>query len=671
MLHIKDFDFNTFHTNQTYKLKKKKYTTSSFSFDIETTSTVDENGKKIAFPYIYQFGINGKAFYCRYMSECVAFFNAINEFLEDNDINIVCLVHNLSYEFTFMSAFLDFTNVFARKKGKPMKATYNNIDFRCSMTLSNMSLDTLANRFCSIKKLKGDLDYTKIRYPETKLTEKEMMYCENDVLILNEYWSTYIVPTFLLKKGGAILPLTNTSIVRQSCKNRIEFFYNYNEKLSAIAPSTELYSILTKAFIGGYTHANIYKSMRVLDNVGSYDFTSSYPAQMLHNKYPMSPFKEVKSEFFQHFIGKTDEYALLVLVIFKNLQAKSQHTYLSVHKSIKIGNHVADNGRILSCDLCTYWLTEKDLEIVKMFYSGSIAIEKMYVSKKGYLPKFIIDSVVDFYKLKNDYKKQVKEYEKTNHPDKELIGRYLMNSKNMLNSLFGMMCTRTDGDEIVWDGKEWDTELSDYEFRKGDFLVFQWGVWVTANARSALMQGVHDIGNDVCYCDTDSIKLLNPEKYTDYFHSKNLEIREKVKKACEYFNLDYNSVEKIGEWDFEGVYKQFKTLGAKKYCTDNSVTVSGISKQAFMNECERRGCSTFDLLKNGTVIEPQYTHKTTMLSFWKNEITEYKYIIDDVEHTIPIGNYVHASEAPFSISITPNYKKLFNDLLTNKYNTVV
>ena len=43
-----------------------------------------------------------------------------------------------------------------------------------------------------VKKLVGNLDYTKIRNSKTILTEKELAYCENDCLVIYEYIKKFL-----------------------------------------------------------------------------------------------------------------------------------------------------------------------------------------------------------------------------------------------------------------------------------------------------------------------------------------------------------------------------------------------------------------------------------------------------------------------------------------------
>ena len=69
------------------------------------------------------------------------------------------------------------------------------------------------------------------------------------------------------------------------------------------------------------------------------------------------------------------------------------------------------------------------------------------------------------------------------------------------------------------------------------------------------------------------------------------EITEKLKTACEFHGIDFSEtrpknikgVEKpLGVWEYEGIYDEFKTLGAKRYMgrqgNDWIFTVAGVNK---------------------------------------------------------------------------------------------
>lgn len=134
-----------------------------------------------------------------------------------------------------------------------------------------------------LRKKNGDLDYEKIRTSKTKLTKKELEYCEYDCLVVYHYILFELETYKELKK----IPITYTGHVRKEFRNRINLDYKYKGQVrKAINTEPHIYNLLVDAFMGGYTHANYYYANKIIKNVDSYDFTSSYPYVMLSEKYP-------------------------------------------------------------------------------------------------------------------------------------------------------------------------------------------------------------------------------------------------------------------------------------------------------------------------------------------------------------------------------------------------
>ena len=134
-------------------------------------------------------------------------------------LRLIIYVHNLAYEFQFIKDFLGIDNIFARKPHKPMKYVVNNIEFRCSYFLSNMSLSKFSENSpsCYHRKLSGDdYDYTKLRTPDTSMTLSEKSYCYNDVRGLVECIRDKINDEN--NKSIADIPLTSTGYVRRDIK---------------------------------------------------------------------------------------------------------------------------------------------------------------------------------------------------------------------------------------------------------------------------------------------------------------------------------------------------------------------------------------------------------------------------------------------------------------------
>ena len=87
--------------------------------------------------------------------------------------------------------------------------------------------------------------------------------------------------------------------------------------------------------------------------------------------------------------------------------------------------------------------------------------------------------------------------------------------------------------------------------------------------------------------------MLNYDKHKNYVENYNKEIRAKLSEALFYHNLPKDSLEPktvkgvkkpLGVWDFEGTYKKFKTLGAKKYIYEDEngeleTTIAGLPKK--------------------------------------------------------------------------------------------
>ena len=291
--------------------KRYKFDNTIYTFDIETTSYLILDGEQIpaieylnlpknkqdrcifqSQMYIWMFGINEKIYYGRTWDELKEFLIRI-DFFTNNCIKYV-YVHNLPFEFQFLRNSFDFKNVFARKSRKPIMFSLvdYNFRFRCSLSMSNCSLEKLADVYnLPIKKLSGNLDYYKIRNSKTILNEKELSYCENDCLVVYEY----IKKELLIYGNLKNIPLTSTGHVRKELKEKIQANYKYKWKVKrSINVDGHVYNLLLDAFQGGYTHANWIYSDSIIKNVKSFDFNSSYPYVMVTEKFPSSEFKKCK-----------------------------------------------------------------------------------------------------------------------------------------------------------------------------------------------------------------------------------------------------------------------------------------------------------------------------------------------------------------------------------------
>lgn len=576
-------EFN-YHFSDRYTKKKKNYDNTIYTFDIEITSyyilnnkiysafdylkLTDDEKEKCVFQscmYIWMFSINDVVYYGRTFEELEIFLDKIFFYNEDKKI---VYVHNLSFEFQFLKSYFKFNSVVARKAHKVMKCLLNkyNIEFRCSYYLSNVKLELLPKIFkLNVKKLVGNLDYSKIRNSKTILSDEELSYCENDCLVLYEYIKKELETYEYLDK----IPLTSTGKVRRELKNKISTNMSYKYKVRrSYNDDPNIYNLLIGCFQGGYTHSNYYYTDTIIKDVSSFDFNSSYPYVLVAYKYPMTGFKEcfIKSE--KQMISN---FAYILIVKFKNISSKYFNNFISGSKCVNVKKGKYDNGRLISAEEIEIMLTDVDFKfILKSHIYESYEIIKSYYAIYDFLPKeyieFILEKYVGKTKLKNLKGFEV-EYAKT---------------KNSFNALYGMTVTNNIRDEVVFDGENWqELELSDNDIIKKlkkekmeGFLSFSWGVWCTAHARNNLLENLIKLDDYVIYSDTDSLKLrngFNKKVIDDY----NKSVIDRLKKVSEILKIDYDKFcpedskgvkHLLGVFENDGEYYEFITQGAKKYC---------------------------------------------------------------------------------------------------------
>ena len=534
---------------------------------------------KINVLYIWQMSIDGIAYYGRTLNELKEFLNTLRTAYKGR---IFIYVHNFSYEFQYLRNILEFSEVFARKPRKPIYArTESGFEFRCSYFLTGMSLESLPKNFrLNVEKLSGFLDYDTLRSPLTLLTEKELSYCEHDVLVIHEL----IAQFKQIYKHIANIPYTSTGRIRRNVK---KLMYPVKKDVSVCTPTPGIFQMLQAAFAGGYTHANAAHVGTVVEDVHSFDFASSYPAQMLLQKYPSSPFSKEPLTDIKLLDGKNKAY--LLTVIFYNIESRNYWNYISGHKCSQLINGTYDNGRIAAADELEITCTEVDIEIISANYHFSkCEVLECYSAKKDYLPKPFTDYIIELYR------------DKTKLKDVSGMEQKYLEAKRFVNGLYGMCVTNTIADTVIFSLMSgWKVEPMKFEdiesglqdMRDKGFLNYAWGVWVTAYARRALWKAILKLDYNAVYCDTDSIKYFG--EHDEFFKQYNSDILADFKRVCDergYSMQDFAPLDPkgkphpLGVFEPDAHYDRFLTWGAKKYAYEINgkchLTVAGLSKKA-------------------------------------------------------------------------------------------
>ena len=615
--HFKSFDFDIYTVGR--GKNKREYSNIIYTFDIETCNIIRyknelmcvnpsidkeiyQKSEKYGVMYIWQLGINNNIYYGRTWEEFLAFLTIINDF---DPYNKIFFVHNLSFEFEYLRSVLKFPDdpqIIARANRNVIK--FNSlcglgdsiIEWRCTLALTCMKLELLADDFnLPHAKLTGYLDYNKgLRNSLTELSKNELDYCEYDCIVV------YDLIKYFLKQYKNIhdIPLTQTGIVRREVKkifikNKI---IQLAKKCSPL--NYEGWRIENNAFRGGITHTNYIYADIPIYYCGSKDETSAYPTMLIAKMYPMERFRKVFKSMYSYYINDSN-YCKLFRIKLKNIKSRYYNTYISESWCIDdLGKHIKgailDNGRVKACKECELTITEIDLKLIRECYIiQKEEIQEMWVSKAGRLPKCFIEFILKQYADKTTLK---------NVKNKEV--EYL-NSKQKFNALYGMAVTRNISMEYKIDknGEWYNVPLSvdkineklkeqasfhDYSY----FMPFSWGVFCTAYARQALFSNIIKCDSDVCYYDTDSIKLINYQEHEHIFEEYNKQITKELEEACKFYNIDIEKLapktiegikKPLGVFDDEGVYKVCKFMGAKKYCTsydgkEFELTVAGVPK---------------------------------------------------------------------------------------------
>lgn len=646
---------------------KQKFLDLICAFDIETTG-IPEIRNSIM--YIWQFQIGEElTVFGRTWDQFSEFLIRSKKYIRKN-CRVLVFVHNLSYEFSFLKGIYKFSieEVFAVQRRKVLKCSmYQTFEFRCSYIQSNMSLGDFTRKMNVKHRKLNDFDYGIPRYPWTPLTVEELLYCQNDVLGLVE-----AIRAEMDRDNDTIysLPFTSTGYVRRDMKLAArKLDHNY---FQSMFPDKRQYYALKEAFRGGDTHGNRYFSDIEIENVHSFDRSSSYPDVLINCKYPIRPFEEIMliPSLDQIETGIYDrERAYLMRVRLYDVELRIRDwgcPYLAKAKCRKIRGGEFFNGRILRADYLETTITDVDYRILKNEYSFRVEVFQIWKSIYGYLPNAFRDVIKEYYRRKTTLK---------NVKGQEI---YYDKSKNLLNACYGLMATdpiriaidyiAEDGD-FHYDFEDIVSELHpDREVkgiddlfryaRKKSFICYQWGVWCTAWARLRLHEGIALVsdpehGRDFVYADTDSVKYIGSADWTEYNEQRK---RDSLETGA-YADDPSGKRHYMGVFEREHDYDLFKHMGAKKYAgvVDGklTVTIAGVNKKK--GSAELAAAGGLSAMRDDFV----FRDAGGVAAVYNDLLNSYDYTLPDGK-TVTVSSNVYLEPSEYTLGKTQEYK----DILT-------
>lgn len=589
---VKDFPYNKFKNISTVENKNNRYADLICTFDTETTSFTKEEcpllGSDFGFMYLWTACVGGECVYGREWGQFKAFLQML-QFVTGctGDPALVFYVHNLPFEFQFMRDFFNVGKVFATEKRKVVYCELDNTEFRCSYRLTNMGLDAYTKKTKGVihKKQSGeDFDYSIKRYPDTPITDNELKYAVWDVLGLYEGLQTTLEEDTL-----ATVPITSTGFVRRDYRESCLVYPGFSNYLIKKKLTAEDYLLCKEAGRGAISGSNHVYTDETLYDLDSEDIKSSYPYQMCTKYFPASKFIKERIHTGPVFDAYLNSSCCLIVWSAENIKLKKYWSipYISKAKCRYVKGGRCGNGKLYWAKEICMCCTEIDFKIIVNDYSmENIEIHDFRRADRGMLPVPFRRHLLEMFQTKTDLE----------DGDPYIYMRY----KNKINASFGMMLTDILNPEIIYEGgvEPWleepvtdiDEALRKHYRKKNNFLSYQDGIWVMAHARDSLHEGMDGVGFDVVQVDTDSVKHLG--EHRDVFER----INQRIIANAENFDLKPYAIRKNGEkvylgvWEHEGkegyrTYRQFRSLGAKKYCFidykgEMGITVSGLKKSS-------------------------------------------------------------------------------------------
>lgn len=573
------------------KSRATKYINCGAGFDCETSRCAYLNKPKTndktalqtyreslySYVYIWQFAVGKTIYLCREYKLISSFLHKLDAMCDckgDKPVLIIWIA-NINYEFTyFQHEFMsDIHDVFAKGEHEVVSFDYgNHLHFTECLGVFGYSLENIAELHCTTKKLKGDLDYNLVRHSLSPLTENELAYCINDVAILSEL-TAYAHNEYTLQ--GKKIPLTATGIVRNEIKRAYQakgfskLKQLETDNLKLIGTQAQYNEFRRYLYSGGLTHSNFKYVGHILNDITCFDLTSAYPWALNSKFYASGELKHCdnfpRETFIKFLKGNRTKckHIIAKLTIF-GIQSKSTHSIISKHKVLNAVNIVEDNGRIFKADSVTLWVNEIDFSnICSIYKAKSFRLDDLYYfTESKRVDKEMLSTMNAWYIRKAILKEQMKTMDKHSAEYKACKKDY-DELKKKINSVYGMTVTELYelNFELVATGEIKATKQSWEDYNKTIFNPYV-GYWCTSYVRQRLVQVISAFPDYVVQYDTDSVYCLPSDALNAFIKDINIEIENEIKASpC----CRDTHTHDLGQWDFDGFYKEYIPMGSKRY----------------------------------------------------------------------------------------------------------
>ena len=572
-----------------------KYATDFAVLDTETS----HNSNFDSWIYQWAFKIKNNYIYGRRPSELIEFLrNTAETYQLSNDKRLIIYIHNASYDLQYLKHYLceydPNAEFFAINAHSIIICDILGFRILCSWKLTNLSLNALSKNY-SDKYIKavGEIDYTKVRYQDSRLTKKDWFYMFSDVAAQMDGIKGFI--RAMGYNNAYEAPFTSTGFVRTACRKASEKDPEWRREFTTSALDLEMYNLCAWAFMGGVCIASFKyagDTIRIEDlpegyGLGHKDFTSSYPARQMINYFPEgagSWYGEIETK--EEFEDLLNTFCCIFELTLYNVHIKHGVTAPCIPSSKCIGlkEPVRLNGKVVYAKQLTIAVTEIDYKWIKAQYTADdMKVDRMLIFRRGKVPDWLKGEVYTYFENKCSLDKESELY---------------MKWKALLNAIYGMTATKLvrphytlDGDKIftlqTFEDEEAENakQLRHYYRSYNSFMPYQYSLYTTAWARNALYTMIECAGyENFLYCDTDSIFYIKTPENEARLQAFAEECRQNAREAGAYVGDKY-----LGEPTDEAPIRAFRALHAKCYAMEEQnkngdyelkVVIAGIPKNS-------------------------------------------------------------------------------------------
>jgi len=463
--------------------------------------------------------------------------------------------------------------------------------FRCSYTLLSASVERLGEDFNLSKSsfLENDKKFYNVEPKQTieELPPKYIEYCKNDVKIIElsliEFQKSLNVLSKKFAKSFALRFDKKLTIGSLSFSIQKRYLHKFNKEnntdIDIFTYSHTDFKIASKFFSGGFTqfNPNIQNKLINVNGVGI-DVVSMYPSIM----YGALPYGKIYN-FKNDTPDKTKKYVIFT-------ERKIEFAYANNPEVICLKNWGKTTARYVShLRNFTCYYFEKEWNTLNKFYTFKNVkiINSYFVYVENYLKEFVTD--IFNYKTIAKQNKQLgmKQSYKTllnagygKHATREKYEmEYMTNDILDPGDLFNTKRFSKDIElKVLRDGSHQNYYRSYIMINNetpDKFYNKILAAYVTSFARVKLLETINNYGvKNFLYCDTDSI----------YLNSK--------------INLDKVDIgEKLGQWEIEKEFTQFKVKGAKAYAFGDNDNIKGFRYSGINGKWLKENL-TYDLFDN-------------------------------------------------------------------------